>query len=255
MRAPIVAGNWKMFGSRERVACFCQALNETHFASDVEVLLFPPVGYLSAFVAGLESPWVQLGAQDLHVQPEGAYTGETSGGMIKNLGGRWVLVGHSERRMQRGETDELVAEKFAAALAAELTPIVCVGESLTEREAGAADEVVHRQLRAVVDAVGVEGLGRGVVAYEPVWAIGTGRAATAEQAETMHGFIRDDIGYLNETVAHSLRILYGGSVKPENAVELFSQRNIDGGLVGGASLEPDSFLQITSAARAGARGE
>ncbi len=248
MRQPIVAGNWKMFGSRQRVLGFCQAVNQARLADDVQVLLFPPVGYLPAFAADLRAPRVQLGAQDLHVQPEGAYTGEISGGMIKDLGGHWVLVGHSERRMQRAETDAVVAEKFAAALAAGLTPILCVGESLPEREAGTADEVVHRQLRTVLDVVGAGGLGRGAVAYEPVWAIGTGRAATAAQAEAMHESIRAGIARVDAAVARSVRILYGGSVKPENAAELFAQRNIDGGLVGGASLVAESFLRIVAAA-------
>ena len=251
MRQPIVAGNWKMFGSGDRVARFCRALNEARCPGDVAVLLFPPVGYLSTFVAGLESTWVQLGAQDLHVRSEGAHTGETSGAMIKDLGGRWVLVGHSERRLHQAETNELVAAKFATALSAGLTPIVCVGETLQEREAGIADEVVHRQLQTVLDVVGTTGLTRGAIAYEPVWAIGTGHAATAEQAENMHGFIRADIGRRNEAAGRSVRILYGGSVKPENAAELFGQPNIDGGLVGGASLAPDSFLKIVAAGSGG----
>ena len=247
MRRPIIAGNWKMYGSGERVARFCRALNEARFAGDVDVLLFPPVGYLAAFVAGLESRRVELGAQDLHIEPEGAYTGEISGGMIKDLGGRWVLVGHSERRLNRGEGNELVAAKYASALKAELTPIVCVGESLREREAGAARDVVKEQLQVVLDLVGAGGLSRGAVAYEPVWAIGTGRSATPDQAEDMHAFIRTSVGRVNEEVGHSLRILYGGSVKLDNAAELFEQVNIDGGLIGGAALEPDSFLQIVAA--------
>lgn len=240
-----------MFGSGELVARFCRVLSETQFAGDVDVLLFPPLGYLREFAVGLGSTPVQLGAQDLHGQPEGAYTGETSGGMIRDLGGRWVLVGHSERRLYQAETDELVAEKFAAGLAAGLAPIICVGESLEEREAGAQEEVVDRQLKAVLDAVGTTGLGRGAVAYEPVWAIGTGQTATAEQAEDMHGFIREGIGRLDKTVGQSVRILYGGSVKPENAAQLFAQPNIDGGLVGGASLAPESFLSIVSAGSGG----
>ncbi len=237
-----------MYGSMERVERFCSALNRAPSGDDVEVLLFPPVGYLQGFVAGLGSARVELGAQDLHVEPEGAYTGETSGRMIRDLGGRWVLVGHSERRAGRGESDELVARKYAAALHAGLAPIVCVGESLDDREAGFAQEVVRRQLDAVVAAVGAEGLGRGAVAYEPVWAIGTGRTATPEQAENMHGFIREAIDDVDETTGRTVRILYGGSVKADNAAELFAQPNIDGGLIGGASLEPDSFLGIVAAA-------
>ena len=251
MRRPIVAGNWKMYGSGERVARFCRALNEAPLAGEVDVLLFPPVGYLMPFVAGLGSRRVELGAQDLHVEPEGAYTGEISGAMIKDLGARWVLVGHSERRQYRGESNELVAAKYAAALKVELIPILCVGESLAEREAGAAQEIVSGQLQAVLDLVGASGLSRGVVAYEPVWAIGTGRTATPDQAEDMHACIRASIGGADAEVGRSLRILYGGSVKPDNAAELFGQGNIDGGLIGGAALEPESFLKI---AAAGANG-
>lgn len=247
MRRRMVAGNWKMHGSAGRVGRFCEALNQTGFGGDVDVLLFPPVGYLAAFVAGLEPMRLELGAQNLHVQPEGAYTGEMSGAMIRDLGGRWVLVGHSERRQYSGENDELVAEKCAAALDAGLAPILCVGESLRERETGAAEAVVHEQLQSVLDVVGPGGLSRGAVAYEPVWAIGTGRTATPEQAEDMHAFMRRSIGRLDAEVGRSLRILYGGSVKPDNAAELFAQRNIDGGLVGGAALEPASFLKIVNA--------
>ena len=252
MRQPIVAGNWKMFGSGDRVARFCRALNEARCPGDVDVLLFPPVGYLSTFVAGLESTWVQLGAQDLH---------DALGGrphrrdIRRDDQGSWRAAGywsgHSERRLHQAETNELVAAKFATALSAGLTPIVCVGETLQEREAGTADEVVHRQLQTVLDVVGTTGLTRGAIAYEPVWAIGTGHAATAEQAENMHGFIRADIGRRNEAAGRSVRILYGGSVKPENAAELFGQPNIDGGLVGGASLAPDSFLKIVAAGSGG----
>lgn len=237
-----------MFGSRELCARFCAALNGASLAGDVEVLLFPPVGYLPGLVAGLDSTRVQLGAQDLHIEPEGAYTGEISGRMIRDLGGRWVLVGHSERRSGRGESDELVAHKYVAALSAGLTPIVCVGESIGERETGRAEEVVGRQVAAVLEAAGAAGLNRGAVAYEPVWAIGTGRTATPEQAEQMHGFIRGAIEKEDSATGRSVRILYGGSVKPDNAAELFEQPDIDGGLIGGASLEPGSFLNLIAAA-------
>ena len=237
-----------MHGSRELVARFCAVLNGAPLADDVEVLLFPPVGHLAGFAAGLESARVTLGAQDLHVETEGAYTGEISGPMIGDLGGRWVLVGHSERRTGRRESNELVARKFAAALSAGLAPIACVGESLEEREAGFAGEVVRRQLDAVLDVVGAAGVSRGAIAYEPVWAIGTGKTASPEQAEDMHGFIREAIEQLDAATARSVRILYGGSVKPGNAAELFGRENIDGGLIGGASLDPDGFLEIVAAA-------
>ncbi len=237
-----------MYGSKDRVARFCAALNGALPMGDVDVLLFPPVAYLSEFVAGVGSTEVALGAQDLHVEAEGAYTGEISGGMIRDLGGRWVLVGHSERRSGRGESNELVARKFAAALDAGLAPIACVGETLEERETGFANEVVRGQLEAVLDVVGVAGLSRGAVAYEPVWAIGTGRTATPEQAQSMHGFIRESIERIDEATGRSLRVLYGGSVKPTNAAALFAEDDIDGGLIGGASLEPESFLKMVAAA-------
>ncbi len=249
MRRRIVAGNWKMYGSLGRVTRFCRALHASRLDDDVEVLLFPPVGYLAAFVEGLGPLRVQVGAQNLHVQPEGAYTGEMSGSMIHDLGGRWVLVGHSERRLYNGESNEVVAQKCVAAVDAGLAPILCVGETLEEREAGSAEAVVHGQLQAVLEVVGAGGLNRGAVAYEPVWAIGTDRTATPAQAEDMHGFIRDGIRRLDKAAGRALRILYGGSVKPENAAELFAQDNIDGGLVGGAALSPDSFLNIVGAGR------
>ncbi len=246
-RRPIVGGNWKMYGSRERVARFCEQLKQTPLPDDVEMLLLPPIGYLADFAAAVVGSPVQLGGQDLHVETEGAYTGEISGSMIKDLGGRWVLVGHSERRLHGGESNELVAEKFVVALDAGLSPILCVGESLSDREAGLAEAVVSRQLDAVLNRVGAANLGRGAVAYEPVWAIGTGRTATPEQAERMHAFIRAVIAGKSEAVSASVRVLYGGSVKPDNAMELFNQGNIDGGLIGGASLEPSSFLEIVAA--------
>lgn len=236
-----------MHGSLGRVESFCRVLHENRLRDDVEVLLFPPAGYLAALVAGLAPLRAQVGAQNLHVQPEGAYTGEMSGVMIRDLGGHWVLVGHSERRLYNGESNALVAQKYAAAVDAGLAPILCVGESLEEREAGCAEAVVSGQLQAVLDKVGTAGLNHGAVAYEPVWAIGTGRTATPAQAEDMHGFIRDSIGRSDKPVGRALRILYGGSVKPENAAELFAQTNIDGALVGGAALSPHSFLNIVHA--------
>ena len=238
-----------MHGSSERVARFCAALRRAPLDGGVQVLLFPPVCYLQALVAGLRSANVECGAQDLHTEPEGAYTGEVAGPMIGDLGGRWVLVGHSERRAGRGETSDLVARKYVAASSAGLSPIVCVGESLQERETGVAEQAVRRQLEAVVDVVGAAGLRLGAVAYEPVWAIGTGRTATPEQAEHMHGFIRGVIENADAATGRSVRILYGGSVKPDNAAELFAQRNVDGGLIGGASLDVDQYLKIVAAAR------
>ena len=252
MRRPIVAGNWKMYGSAHRVEQFVAALNAADVAADVQLLVFPPVAYLHGFATRLDVSDIELGAQDLHVDQEGAFTGEVSGTMIADLGGRWALTGHSERRQYQGESDALVASKFLAALDAGLTPILCVGETLAERDAGDAAEVVTRQLDAVLESAGIERLGVGVVAYEPVWAIGTGRTATPDQAQEMHRVIRDRVRAASDEksreIAASLRIVYGGSVKPDNAAELFRQDDIDGALVGGASLEADSFLRIAAAA-------
>ena len=237
-----------MFGSRKRVRRFCRALRDAPLDGEVQLLLFPPVGYLADFAAGLGGIGAELGAQNLHEAAEGAYTGEISGPMIRDLGGRWVLVGHSECRAGWGEDDRTVAAKFASALQAELAPILCLGETLAEREAGAAKAVVARQLAAVLSGPGAGRLGRGAIAYEPVWAIGTGRTATPEQAQEMHAFIRAALCRADEAQARRVRVLYGGSVKPENAAALFAQPDIDGGLVGGASLEPASFLAIAAAA-------
>lgn len=254
-RRPIVAGNWKMFGSRQRVRRFCAALREAPPDAEVQLLIFPPLGYLAGFADGLSGFGAQLGAQNLHEAAEGAYTGETSGAMIRDLGGRWALVGHSERRAGCGESDQAVAAKFAAALQAGLSPLLCVGETLAQREAGEARTVVARQLGAALNGQGAGALGRAAIAYEPVWAIGTGRAATPEQAQEMHAFIRAALGRADEAQAQSARILYGGSVKPENAAQLFAQPDIDGGLVGGACLEPGSFLAIAAAASQARREE
>ncbi len=249
MRPPIVAGNWKMHGSKDRVERFAAALQAADVDAGVQLLVFPPIAYLQGFAARLAGNGAELGAQDLHVEQEGAFTGEVSGTMIAELGGRWALTGHSERRQHQAESDALVAAKFAAALDAGLTPIVCVGETLAEREAGAAIDVVTRQLDAVVALVGAERLGLGVVAYEPVWAIGTGKTAAPDQAQEMHRAIRDRVRSAHdEATSRTLRILYGGSVKPDNAAGLFCQDDIDGALVGGASLEADSFLEIAAAA-------
>ena len=245
MGGAIVAGNWKMHGTKQRALRFCQALGRADIRAEVEVVVFPPVAYLSLFAAATGGLAVELGAQDLHPLPEGPRTGDISGAMIAELGGRWALAGHSERRIHHGEDDALVAAKVGAALAAGLKPMLCVGETLEQRQANQAEAVVERQLRAVLDAVGVAWLSQGAIAYEPVWAIGTGVTAAPGQAEAMHGMIRE---WAASQGAQAVRVLYGGSVNQENAAELFSQPNIDGGLVGGASLDAESFLAIVAAA-------
>ena len=209
----------------------------------------PPYVYLPLVQQALKGSAVALGAQNLSLWADsGAYTGEISGRMLDEFGCRYVIVGHSERRGLMGETDDAVAEKVERALAANLTPILCVGETLAQREDGETEAVVLAQLGAVMERCGAQGLARSVVAYEPVWAIGTGRTATPEQAQQVHAVLRGAVAQKDAKIADSLRILYGGSVKPENAAELFAQNDIDGGLIGGAALDASAFLAICQAA-------
>jgi triosephosphate isomerase len=231
-RIPLVAGNWKMHGSRAAN----QALLDGIVAGvkGVECAVCVPFPYLAQGQERLRGTQVALAAQNLSEHASGAYTGEVSGAMLAEFGCRYVLVGHSERRQLYGEPDAQVAAKFAAARAAGITPILCVGETLAEREAGRTEEVVARQLETVL-AKG--GMADAVVAYEPVWAIGTGRTATPEQAQAVHGFLRQRVGA-------ATRILYGGSVKPENAAAIFAMPDVDGGLIGGASLVAQDFNAI-----------
>ena len=213
-----------------------------------EVAVCVPYPYLAQARAVLEGSGVAWGAQDVSEHAQGAWTGEVSGAMLADFGCRYVLVGHSERRSFFGDTDVVVAAKFAAALAAGLTPVLCVGESLAEREAGITGEVVTRQIDAVLEKNGIAAFARAVVAYEPVWAIGTGRTASPAQAQEVHALIRARFARDSADVAAGLRILYGGSVKANNAAELFGQSDIDGGLIGGASLVAADFLAICAAA-------
>ncbi len=248
MRQPMVAGNWKMNGSRESVDALLGGILEgIGDISKVEVAVCGPFVYLRDIQERLENTAVAWGGQDISTHQSGAYTGEISGPMLTDFGCSYVLVGHSERRTYHHESSGLVAEKFAAALDAGLSPILCVGESLEQREQGVTEEVVAEQLDAVISLVGVENLGKGVVAYEPVWAIGTGMTASPEQAQEVHAFIRDRIATSSAEVAAGMRILYGGSMKPENAEELISKADIDGGLIGGAALKAADFLAICRA--------
>jgi len=250
-RRPFVAGNWKMNGTRagatELVASIARGIESV---ANVEVALLPPFILIPAVAELLKQTdgRIAWGGQNLDNHTSGAYTGEVSGAMLRDFGCAFVIVGHSERRTLYGETDTMVAEKFEAAQAAGLTPILCVGETLVEREAGQTERVVQRQLDAVLDRSGVASMGATTLAYEPVWAIGTGRTATPEQAQAVHGFLRARIAARDAGVAAGLRILYGGSVKGANARELFSQPDIDGGLIGGASLQAEEFLTICRAA-------
>jgi len=247
MRTKLVAGNWKMHGSLATNLGLLQAVRDGA-KGRAEVAVCVPYPYLAQARAVLDGGSVAWGAQDVSEHAQGAWTGEVSGTMLADFGCRYVLVGHSERRSFFGDTDAVVAAKFAAALKAGLTPVLCVGESLAEREAGVTGEVVTRQIDAVLAVSGVAAFSRAVVAYEPVWAIGTGRTASPAQAQEVHALIRTRFARDSADVAAGLRILYGGSVKANNAAELFGQADIDGGLIGGASLVAGDFLAICAAA-------
>jgi triosephosphate isomerase (TIM) len=249
MRKPLVAGNWKMHGSRaDNASLVRDLLDALRPEWSAEVVLCPPYVYLWETGRLIKDSDVTLGAQNLGAETQGAFTGEVSAVMLRDVGCRYVLVGHSERRQIFGETDALVARKFVAAQSHRLVPVLCVGETLDERESGRTHEVVSRQIDAVLGVSGIAALGSAIVAYEPVWAIGTGRNASPEQAQEVHGMIRRKLGTLDATIGASARILYGGSVKASNARDLFSMPDIDGGLVGGASLKADEFARICAAA-------
>lgn len=248
MRQPLVAGNWKMNGSlestKELLAGIKAGIGEVTAA---EVVVCPPHILIPEAQLQLAGSPVAWGGQNLSTETSGAFTGEISASMLLDHGCKYVIVGHSERRALYGEDDALVARKFAAARKAGLIPILCVGETLEEREQGVTQDVVGRQLGAVIDREGVEALADAVVAYEPVWAIGTGKTATPDQAQDVHAFIRSRVASHDAAVADGLRILYGGSMKPGNAVELIGQADIDGGLIGGAALKAEDFLAICKA--------
>ena len=249
MRIPVVAGNWKMNGRQDSIDALVKAIvNGLESDGKVEVVVCPPSIYISQVSELLRSRKIGVGAQNMSEHDGGAYTGELSAEMLTDQGCRFVILGHSERRALFSETDNQVAEKVKIALAAGLTPILCVGESLAERESGDTLAVVSRQLKAIIDLVGASGMSQLMVAYEPVWAIGTGMTATPEQAQEIHLAIRRQISECDSIVANGVRILYGGSVKAGNAKELFGQSDIDGGLIGGASLKADEFLDICAAA-------
>ena len=247
MRRKIVAGNWKMHGTRDTAIALLDAIAAAPAAA-CDVVVIPPAVYLAELVARGAGRAIGFGAQDVSEHAQGAYTGELAGTMIKDVGARYALVGHSERRQYHGESNERVAAKFAQAQAAGLVPILCVGETLEQRDAGRTDAVIGAQLDAVLARGGAASLAGAVVAYEPVWAIGTGRTATPAQAQDVHAFIRGKVRREDGTISGSLQILYGGSVKPGNAAELFAQPDVDGGLIGGASLVAADFLAICAAA-------
>ena len=247
MRRKIVAGNWKLHGTRDFATRLVGEIAATSVAG-VELVVLPPLPYLGDLIEDFEGTPLQFGAQDVSSNEQGAYTGEVSASMLVDVGAHYGLVGHSERRQYHGESSELVALKFQAAVKAGLQPILCLGEGLDDREAGRVEAVIAAQLQPVLEQVGVEAFANAVIAYEPVWAIGTGRTATAGQAQAVHAYIRSLIAAHDATIADSLPILYGGSVKPGNAAELFGQADVDGGLIGGASLVSADFLAIAHAA-------
>jgi len=252
MRQKLVVGNWKMHGSAAQVRQLIQGVaTGSAGLANVEIAVGPTllhIGFAAELCASEAAGHLKLAAQNLFAEPQGAFTGEVSAPMLAEYGVNYVIVGHSERREIFAETDHLVAAKFKATQASGLIPILCVGESLAQREAGTSDEVVLAQLTSVIEAVGIEALHSAVLAYEPIWAIGSGKTASKEQAQEIHRVLREHIAESDTAVAQGIRILYGGSVNAANAKELFIQADIDGGLVGGASLKVEEFVSICKSA-------
>jgi triosephosphate isomerase len=248
MRRKWVGGNWKLNGSRAMASALVGAIVEADIGGAVDVALFPPFPYLREVCAACAGSHIVVGGQDSSQHEAGAFTGEVSAAMLRDIGCTAVLAGHSERRQYHHESDELIADKVAQALAHGLTPVLCVGETLEQHEAGATAAVVGRQLGAVIARCGIAAFAHIVVAYEPVWAIGTGRCATPQQAQEVHALLRSQLARDDATIAGSTRIVYGGSVKPGNAAELFAEADIDGGLIGGAALQATDFVSICAAA-------
>ena len=249
MRQTLIAGNWKMNGSRASIKELLDGVKAgSGDVKSAEMAVCAPFPYLADVESLLSGSTISWGAQNLSIEEKGAFTGETSASMILDFACKYVIVGHSERRTLYGEDDALVAQKYAVARKAGLKPILCVGETLEEREQNITEDVVARQINALIDLEGVAALADGVIAYEPVWAIGTGKTATPEQAQDVHAFIRELVAKQDAGVAEKVQILYGGSMNPGNAEELLAQSDIDGGLIGGASLKADDFLAIGKAA-------
>ncbi|MBD3670940.1 MAG: triose-phosphate isomerase [Gammaproteobacteria bacterium] len=248
MRQPFVAGNWKMNGSRESVEALLNGMKDAMGSiSKTEVAVCPPFVYIPQVAQICAGTSIKWGSQDVSSEKAGAYTGETATSMLNDFDCTYAIVGHSERRTLHGESDEMVAKKSAAAQADGIIPIICIGETLEEREKGITEEVVGRQLNAVIDVIGVQALQKAVIAYEPVWAIGTGMTASPEQAQDVHAYIRKLIADKDAATAEKVQILYGGSVKADNAESLFGMPDIDGGLIGGASLKVEDFMAICRA--------
>ena len=249
MRRGLVVGNWKMHGDRAAVDALLNGIKTGQPANaDVSVAVCPPFVFIPQTADALAGSGIQWGAQNVSEQPQGAYTGEVSAAMLVEFGCRYVIVGHSERRALYAESDHQVAAKFARARDAGLVPILCVGESLQQREAGDTLAWIERQLQAVIEVVGIGSFGDAVVAYEPIWAIGTGKTATPQQAQQVHAHIRQVLAAADTSIAQQIQILYGGSVKADNAADLFAEDDINGALVGGASLKATDFAAICKAA-------
>ena len=249
MRKTLIAGNWKMNGSRQSSNELLQAIKAgMSDVANADLVVCAPAIYLPEVQTHLQGSAIGWGGQDLSVHDAGAYTGEIAASMLRDFGCGYVIIGHSERRTYHAETDALVAQKFSQAVNNQLIPLFCIGETLEEREAGVTESVIARQLDAVLQGLGAKTLAKGVIAYEPVWAIGTGKTATPAQAQAVHAFIRQRVAAADATVADALQILYGGSMNAANASELLSQPDIDGGLIGGASLKANDFLTIARAA-------
>jgi len=246
MRRPVIAGNWKMYKTADEAASFVREfLPLVDDAGGVEIVLAPPFPSLAVVASLTRGTGVGVASQNVHFAGEGAYTGEVSARMVRDAGAAYAIVGHSERRQYFAETDELVNRKVRAALAEGIVPILCIGETLAQRESGRTIDVVERQIRGGLAEVPASAAGRILVAYEPVWAIGTGKTATPDQAQEVHAFLRGTLKKIwGDDAGNSVRILYGGSVKPENIAELMDREDIDGALVGGASLAPGTFAKI-----------
>lgn len=254
MRQKLIAGNWKMNGSKASAEALMNAVvSGSEGISKAEVAVCPPFPFLDIGQKILSGGLVRLGAQNVCTEKSGAFTGEVSAGMLAEFGCRYVICGHSERREYYGETDAVIAAKLSICIESGLTPILCVGETLQQREAGQTENIIGVQLDSIISQIGCDAFGRMEIAYEPVWAIGTGLTASPDQAQAVHIFIRRRIAAQNEAIADKVRILYGGSMKAANARELLSQADIDGGLIGGASLVAEDFLAICQAGDAVAR--
>lgn len=250
-RRPLVMGNWKLNGSKAFTRELIAGLKaELAGVEGCDVAVAPPVMYLAEAEQALVGSQIFLGAQNVDVNVQGAFTGDISTEMLKDFGAKYIIIGHSERRQYHHESDEFIAKKFAALKQAGLVPVLCIGESEAENEAGQTEQVCAKQIDAVIDALGVEAFNGAVIAYEPIWAIGTGKSATPEQAQAVHAFIRGHIAKKSQAVAEQVIIQYGGSVNDANAAQLFTQPDIDGALVGGASLKAPAFAVIVKAAAA-----